>query len=285
MKLRYLGTATLLIEYAGLRILTDPAFDPAGAAYDFGPWYTPRTWFASEKLYETPLAPAALGEIDAVLLSHDHHADNFDLAGRDLVAAQRGARVYTTVAGAARLAALQPRSRRSGPGDGLGLGARVTGVAWGQRVALGSAWVTATPARHGPRGTPQVHEVNGWLLEPPAGSAEPTVWISGDTVLFDRLRDALVGAGNRVDVAIVHCGAVSFPRVPLLGRALFTFDSRQAIEACRLLAPRHIVPVHRSGWTHFREPEAALRDGLQGAGFAAQGEFLDLGAERSFVAS
>jgi L-ascorbate metabolism protein UlaG (beta-lactamase superfamily) len=285
MRLRYLGTATVLIEYAGQRILTDPAFDPAGTAYDFGPWYAPRAWFSSEKQYETPLAPTALGDLDAFLISHDHHADNLDLAGRDLVFAQRGARVYTTVAGAARLGVAPPAARPGRPGDGLGLGARVTGVAWGQRVALGSAWVTATPARHGPRGTPQVHEVNGWLLEPSAGSAEPVVWISGDTVLFDRLRDTLAGLVNRVDVAIVHCGAVRFPRVPVLGRSLFTFDGGQAAEACRLLAPRAIVPIHRSGWAHFREPEAALRATLDDAGLKAQAELLDLGAERSFVAS
>jgi L-ascorbate metabolism protein UlaG (beta-lactamase superfamily) len=69
LDLTYLGTACLRLEVAGLTLLTDPAFDPQGSKYDFGPWYTPRSWFASEKTYATPLALDALGSIDAVLLS------------------------------------------------------------------------------------------------------------------------------------------------------------------------------------------------------------------------
>jgi L-ascorbate metabolism protein UlaG (beta-lactamase superfamily) len=30
VKLTYLGTACVLLDYGGLRLLTDPAFDPAG---------------------------------------------------------------------------------------------------------------------------------------------------------------------------------------------------------------------------------------------------------------
>jgi L-ascorbate metabolism protein UlaG (beta-lactamase superfamily) len=101
-------------------------------------------------------------------------------------------------------------------------------------------------------------------------------------VIFDRLRAALAGLGKRVDLAIVHCGGVKFPRVPLLGSALFTFDAGQAVEVCRLLTPRHVLPIHRSGWTHFRQPEAELRDALEGAGLGAQAELLGLGAERSY---
>jgi L-ascorbate metabolism protein UlaG (beta-lactamase superfamily) len=187
MKITYLGTATLLLEAAGMRLLTDPAFDPAGTTYDFGPRYAPRSWFASEKTYQTPAGSGELGAIDAVLLSHDHHADNLDHEGRRLLAGDSVARVITTQAGAARLARAAPSGRPSAPGEGLGIGGKTTGLAWGESTRLasnaGSLRLTATPARHGPRGTPQVHEVIGLLIEPEDSQA-PTVWISGDTVLF-----------------------------------------------------------------------------------------------------
>jgi L-ascorbate metabolism protein UlaG (beta-lactamase superfamily) len=81
------------------------------------------------------MAAADLAPIDAVLLSHDHHGDNLDAAGRALLPSA-GA-VVTTAPGARR----------------LGLGAR--GLApWGTTVLEAPdrppIRVTATPARHGP---------------------------------------------------------------------------------------------------------------------------------------
>jgi len=47
------------------------------------------------------IAADELGDIDVVLLSHDHHSDNLDPAGREFL--PRAQRVLTTVDGAARL--------------------------------------------------------------------------------------------------------------------------------------------------------------------------------------
>ena len=137
--------------------------------------------------------------------------------------------------------------------------------------------MTATVARHGPVYAPQVHQVIGFLLDVDDG---PRVWISGDTVLFPALRRSLaaIGAERPVDVAIVHCGAVGFPRAPGFGRARFTFDAREAIEACRLVGARAIVPVHRTGWAHVRQPESELRAALDEAGLGARTRMLELGA-------
>lgn len=290
MKLTYLGTATVLLEVGSLRLLTDPAFDPAGTAYDFGPWYAPRSWFSSQKEYRTPLRSSEVGPLDAVLLSHDHHADNLDHEGRRLIAGSAVARVITTRAGAARLSGAAPPGRRSVPGEGLGIGAKTTGLAWGESTQLGGGAgalrLTATPARHGPVGTPQVHEVMGLLIEPESPS-EPTVWISGDTVLFPALRQFLThqrASGRRIDVAILHCGGVTFPKLPVLGRSRFTFDAKQVAEVCGLLEPRMVIPVHRSGWTHFREPEQQLRASLTAAGLAKHCRFLDLGESTPLTA-
>ena len=273
MELRALGTATLELVFGETRLLTDPAFDPRGTQYDFGPWYTPRSWFVSEKLYETPDVG---GAPDAILLSHDHHADNLDVAGRRRIAAW-GAPVLTTVAGARRLARPAPVGRDSLPGEGLGLGDRARGLAVGASAWVGALTITGTPARHGPFGTPRIDEVVGFLIE---GPGQPTVWISGDTILHAPLRAALThlrGAGRPIDVAIVHCGGVHFPRLPVLGRKLFTFDAAQALDALTLLDPGLIVPVHRAGFSHFRQPESDLRAAFAASPLASRTRFLELG--------
>lgn len=281
MDITWLGTACALLEYPQLRLLTDPVFDPPGTRYDFGPWYTPASWFASEKRHAAPLAPATLGTIDAVLLSHDHHADNLDHAGREFLRTPAVQRILTTTAGAARLARPAPAGRRSDPGEGLSLGAVVEGLRWGERTVIGSGTLAveavATPARHGPAGLPQVNEVCGFYLAPRAPD-EPRVWISGDTVLCPALLKVLPELRERgVDVAVLHAGGVCFPDAPLVGKALFTFDAAQVVEVCRALDPATIVPIHHSGWLHFREQEESLRRALAESGFGTRTRWLEPG--------
>jgi L-ascorbate metabolism protein UlaG (beta-lactamase superfamily) len=277
VQLTYLGTATIALRIGKTVLLTDPTFDPPGSRYDFGLWFTPRSWFASEKKYLTPVSPESIGAIDAVLLSHDHHADNLDLAGRRLLADRsRVARVITTVPSARRLARPASPSRTDAPGRGLSLGDRVLGLRPGGSTRIGEVTVTATLARHGPTYAPQAHQVIGFVLDVDDG---PRIWISGDTVLFPALAATLEDLRKQrpVDIAIVHCGAVGFPRALALGSARFTFDAAEAIEACQVLDPRTIVPVHRSGWSHFQQPEQALRDGFARTGLVDRVRLLELG--------
>ncbi|WP_438039840.1 MBL fold metallo-hydrolase [Sorangium sp. So ce128] len=275
MELTYLGTATLVLRIGETRFLTDPVFDEVGAAYDFGPWFVPRSWFATEKRYVTPESPASLGSFDAVLLSHDHHADNLDLAGRALVADEaRVGRVVTTVPSARRLA--RPAATKDAPGCGLGLGGRAVGLAPGAKTRVGPVTVTTIVARHGPGYAPQAHEVTGFLVDVDDG---PRVWISGDTVLFPALEATLaeIRSQRPVDLAVVHCGAVGFPRAPGFRRARFTFDAAEAIAACRMLDAKIILPIHRSGWAHFQQSEDDLRGAFVAAGLEERTRFLDLG--------
>ncbi|MEO7097102.1 MAG: MBL fold metallo-hydrolase, partial [Polyangiales bacterium] len=261
MELRYLGTAMVELRIGDVRLITDPVLDPRGSTYDFGMWFTPRSWFASEKQYETPTVE---GAFDAALISHDQHADNLDLAGRALVADEaRVARVITNRTGARRLA--RPRSTVDAPGKGLGLGTRAIGLVPGATTRVGNVTVTSMIARHGPSYAPQVHQVTGFVLDVDDG---PRVWISGDTVMFPALAAALaeLGSARPVDVAVVHCGAVAFPKAIGFGGARFTFDAAEAVEAAKLVGARTIVPVHRSGWAHFRQGEEAVVAELARAG-------------------
>ena len=230
--LTHIGGPTVLIEVAGWRLLTDPTFDPPGRTYRFG-WGT-----GSRKLTGPAIAAADLGPIDAVLLSHDHHDDNLDAAGRALLPS--AGTVITTVPGAKRL---------GGDARGLEPWASTRLEAPG-RPAID---VTATPCRHGPRlSRPIVGDVIGFALRW-EGQEHGVVWISGDTVLYDGVRE--VADRLQVGTALLHLGGVRFP---ISGPVRYTMTAKQAVELCRLVQPRTVIPIHYEGWKHFREGREAI---------------------------
>ena len=115
MQLTHLGGPTVLVELDGWRILTDPTFDPPGRRYAFG-WGT-----SSTKTAGPAQRAGALGPVDAVLLSHDHHADNLDDLGRALLPGV--GTVVTTRPGSSRLRAANVRGLSAGelhPADRAG---------------------------------------------------------------------------------------------------------------------------------------------------------------------
>jgi L-ascorbate metabolism protein UlaG (beta-lactamase superfamily) len=114
--------------------------------------------------------------------------------------------------------------------------------------------VTATPGRHGPKfSRPIAGKVNGFALHR-QGEDTAALWMSGDTVLYDGLRE--VARRIPVDVALLHLGGVRFG---FTGPVRFTMTARDGAELIRLLRPRVAVPVHYEGWTHFRDPETGAR--------------------------
>jgi L-ascorbate metabolism protein UlaG (beta-lactamase superfamily) len=79
------------------------------------------------------------------------------------------------------------------------------------------------------------------------------LWISGDTVLFDGVRQ--VAERLEIDTAILHLGGVRFP---ITGPLRYTMTADDAVELCRLIAARAVVPVHYEGWSHFRQGRDAV---------------------------
>jgi L-ascorbate metabolism protein UlaG (beta-lactamase superfamily) len=223
----HIGGPTTLIEVEGWRILTDPTFDAPGRTYKFG-------WGTSSHKTTGPAIPASeIGPIDAVLLTHEHHADNLDDAGRNLLP---GAGVVLTTESGARRLGTNTRGMSDWSTTRLEVCGRPT------------ITVTATPCRHGPPGShPIVGDVIGFSLAWD-GQQHGAVWISGDTVLYDGVRRV----AERVDVgtAIVHLGSVHFP---ITGPIKYTMTAKDAIELCQLLRPHTAVPVHYEGWTHFKQ--------------------------------
>lgn len=232
LRITHIGGPTALIEVDGWRLLTDPTFDPPGRRYAFG-WGS-----RSRKLTGPAVAPFDLGPIDAVLLSHDHHADNLDAAGRALLPS--AGVVITTVSGAKRLG-----------GSALGLPPWTTTRL--EAAGRPTIDITATPCRHGPPlSRPIVGDVIGFAVRW-SGQQHGALWISGDTVLYDGVRR--VANRVRVGTALVHLGSVRFP---VSGPLRYTMTAREAVELCRLIAPRTAIPIHYEGWTHFRQGRAVI---------------------------
>jgi L-ascorbate metabolism protein UlaG (beta-lactamase superfamily) len=236
VKLTHIGGPTALIELGGWTLLTDPTFDAPGGHYEFG-WGT-----ASDKVAGPAIAADALPPTDAVLLSHDHHEDNLDPAGRALLPG--AGTVITTASGAKRL-------------GGNARGLRAWEATKLEAPGKATIEVIATPCRHGP---PLSHPIVGDVIGFTLIHDGRVLWISGDTVLYEGVR-AMEGRWD-IDVALLHLGGVQFP---ITGPLRYTMTAREAVELVGLLQPDIAIPIHYEGWSHFKQGRGAIEAELAGA--------------------
>jgi L-ascorbate metabolism protein UlaG (beta-lactamase superfamily) len=237
VKLTLVGGPTAVLHYADLHWLTDPSLSPPGE-YTGG----------LVKTTGPAIEPAVLPPIDVVLLSHEHHSDNLDPAGREFL--PHAKQVLTTAQGAQKL------------------GGNATGLDPWSSVKIsrpdgGTVTVTAVPAQHGPDGTDHITgPVIGFIL---AAEGLDTVYVSGDNASLDVVRTIAERAGT-IDVAVLFAGAVQLPH--RFDGAYLTLSSDRAAEAAKLLDARAVIPVHFEGWTHFTQGADALRAAFAGNSIA-----------------
>lgn len=158
-----------------------------------------------------PRAAASAGELEAtaILLTHghgDHLGDTVEIARRT------GAPVLAIVELANEIGGQGVDAREANLGG-------TVAFEWGS-VKLVPAWHTAVS----PSGTP--HTPAGLVIE----IGGTTVYHLGDTCLFSDLQ--LVGRRRPIDVALVPIGG------------LYTMDRHDAVEACRLVGARTVIPIH-----------------------------------------
>ncbi len=237
LEITTIGGPTAVLAYGGVRFITDPTFDPPGS-------YEPRPGITLTKVSGPALRADEVGEVDVVLLSHDHHKDNLDDSGRDFLVGV--SRVLTTKAGAERL------------------GAMATAVPnWTkidiERPSAEPIHVMGLPAQHGPDGSEHlVGEVTGFLL---SGEGLPSVYVSGDNASLDVVRTIADRVGT-IDVAVLFAGGA---QMPYLGDAYLTLSSVATAQAAQLLGARAVVPLHFADWTHFSDGLESLRQAFAAA--------------------
>ena len=238
---RVYGGPTTVIEYGGLRFVTDPTFDPPG---DY-----PMPLPGDHKLVKTepsPVTAAGLGRVDAVLLSHDTHDDNLDNAGRAFL--PEVPVVLTTESGAGRLG-----------GNARGLAFWETAEI--QRPDGTTVTVTGVPARHGPIGCePVTGDVIGFVL---TSDDLPSVYVSGDNAALEHVKE-IAEQFAPVDTAVLFLGGARMAFA--FDGALLTLDSAQGAEAARILGARRVVPAHFDSWAHVQEGRTEIEAAFAKAG-------------------
>ncbi|HLI61459.1 MAG TPA: MBL fold metallo-hydrolase [Solirubrobacteraceae bacterium] len=238
-----IGGPTIVIDYGGVRLVTDPTLDPPAPA--------PGRPYA--KLEGPALDGAALGRADAVLLSHDEHGDNLDPAGR----------AY----------ALEAERIITGPGAAARLGPPAVGLERWQTTEVprpdgATITITALPAVHGPLDGERDAdgnvncEVTGFLL---TGDGLPVVYVSGDNASIAAVAE-IAAHGGAIDVAILFAGGARVPGKER-GRPL-TLTAPRAADAAVLLGAPTVVPAHYRGWSHYSEGAAELAAAFDDAGIA-----------------
>ncbi|MES1169436.1 MAG: MBL fold metallo-hydrolase [Leifsonia sp.] len=231
----YVGGPTAILEWAGLRIVTDPTFD-APQTYDDPDEST------LVKTAGPGVGRAELGPVDLVLLSHHGHKDNLDWEGLELIAT--GVPTLSHQLAASEL-----------------WGGSMLGFDDWEQHSIGDATVTIVPALHGPPGSLAfVGPVVGFVLEK---EGEPTVYVSGDNASLP-LVEQIAGRFPTIDIALLFAGAA---RVPGLDAAL-TLTSRDAAAAADLLGRPRVVALHVEDWEHFSENRADLESAFADAGLS-----------------
>lgn len=239
---KFIGTATVLIEYAGMTILTDPNFLHKGEHVHLGYGLT------SDRLTDPAVDFEKLPKIDLVLLSHMHE-DHFDKFVQEKM--PKTTPIVTT-AGAAREL------------EKLGFVNLYPLDTWSNLTVTrndATLRISAMPARHGPPVvSATLPETMGSMLEfqPASSKTAYRMYISGDTLVYDDIRK-IPELYPEIDLALLHLGGTR-----ILNAVLVTMDAEQGMKMLEIVAPQHAVPIHYNDYTVFKSPiedfETLVRD-------------------------
>jgi L-ascorbate metabolism protein UlaG (beta-lactamase superfamily) len=255
----FIGTATVVIRYAGFTILTDPNFLHSGDHVHLGYGLT------SVRRTDPAVEIGDLPPLDFVLLSH-LHGDHFDrVAERKLnkatpIISTRHATRYLEKVGFTRTHSLR------------------TWESIDLKKGEASLRLTAMPGTHGPGPLGAVlPPVMGTMLDfgDEAGENRLRIYISGDTLIHDRLRE-IPRRFPDVDLALLHLGGTK-----VLG-IMVTMDAEQGVEAMRIVDPRTAVPIHYNDYEVFESPLEDFKRAVNEAGLEDRVHYLSHGETYEF---
>ncbi|MES2719290.1 MAG: MBL fold metallo-hydrolase [Pseudomonadota bacterium] len=243
----WLGHATVLLNSAGVRVLTDPIFSERAS---------PVSWLGPKRLTALPVDPARLPFVDAVVISHNHY-DHLDLPSLRLLNAQAGGPpLFVVPLGNAAL--LQS--------EGI---TNVKELDWWGSIALKDGLrITLVPTQH-------------WSKRRLLGDRNEALW--GGYVLQHQGRQAFFAGdtGYSKDFADIHArfGAMDFAMIPIGAYAPRDFMQRQHINPAEAVRIHQDVQARLSLGIHWgtfiltdeaiQQPPQDLAVALQQAGVAA----------------
>lgn len=256
----FLGTATVIIRYGDLTILTDPNFLHRGDHVHLGYGLT------SERLTNPAIELGNLPPVDLVVLSHMHedHFDKFVQKNLD-----RNIPIVTTEEAGKSL-------------KELGFMKRHPLKTWDTLIVeRGNTLlrVTAMPGRHGPPIVAELlPEVMGSLLDFGIKNSPRSyrMYISGDTMVFDDIKD-IPRRYPDVDLALLHLGGTR-----LLGLVTVTMDAKEGVKMMQLIVPRKAIPIHYNDYDVFKSPLSDFKKEMERAGLQDKIIYLEHGDTYEF---
>jgi L-ascorbate metabolism protein UlaG (beta-lactamase superfamily) len=255
----FIGTATVLLRYAGFTILTDPNFLHSGERVHIGyGLYSTRITNPAIEIDELP-------PLDLIVLSHMHE-DHFDrIAAHSL---KKSLPIVTT-----RHAASVLKEKGFSATYPLKIWETLT-VTKGE-VTLR---ITAMPGKHAPGPLlPLFPSVMGSMLEfqTAAGKRLLRLYITGDTLIFDQLKE-IPQRYPEIDLALLHLGGTR-----VLG-ILLTMDDQQGVEALRIIDPQLAIPIHFNDYAVFKSPLEDFKKAVAAAGLENKVRYLQHGDTYTF---
>lgn len=255
----FVGTATVLIRYAGFTVLTDPNFLHRGQRVRLG--YGLR----STRLTEPALEIDELPPLDLVVLSH-FHEDHFDRVAEARL--PRALPVITTPHAADKLG-----RRGFAAAEALGTWQTVECAKADTRLRI-----TAMPGRHGPAiVSALMPPTMGSMLEfeTAAGDRLVRLYVTGDTLVYREIREIRARYSD-IDLALLHLGGTR-----ILG-VLVTMDGRQGVELMRRVSPGLSIPIHYNDYDVFKSPLSDFQREIRSAGLERHVRYLSHGDTYTF---
>jgi L-ascorbate metabolism protein UlaG (beta-lactamase superfamily) len=255
----FVGTATVILRYAGFTILTDPNFLHAGDHVHLGYGLT------AKRLTNPALEIEQLPPLDFVVLSH-YHGDHFDRIAEERL--RKDVPIVTTEHAAGEL-----KDKGFTETFALDTWDSFTAEKGGARVR-----VSSMPGRHGP---PIVEKflppVMGSMLEFESAGARAALrlYITGDTLVFDDLGE-IPKRYPDIDLGLFHLGGTTIMGI------LLTMDAEQGVEAVRLINPKKVIPIHYNDYEVFKSPLEDFKRAADAAGLSERMVYLSHGETYDF---
>ncbi len=255
--LEWIGNATVLLRLGPFTVLTDPNFLHQGDHAKLG------GGLRSRRLHDPAFELTELLPVDLVMLSH-RHGDHWDeIADRDV---PKDVPIVSTNHAVRKLG-------RSGFRRGIAL---ETWESATFRRGDAELEVTALPGKHAPQPLQAVMPpVMGSMLEHRAGGRAFRIYVSGDTLLHDRLHE-IPQRHPDIDLALVHLGGTK-----VLG-ILLTMDGEQGAEALEIIDPDDAIPIHYEEYTVMKSPLADFDRAVAARALRTEIHRLDRGGTFEF---
>jgi L-ascorbate metabolism protein UlaG (beta-lactamase superfamily) len=255
----FIGTATVILRYAGFTILTDPNFLHAGDHVHLGYGLT------SERLTNPAIDIEELPPLDLCVLSH-YHGDHFDRVAEEKL--DKDLPIITTNHAREELEAKDFRKA-----IGLDTWEAVDFTKGAARLRISSM-----PGQHGPGIVDfALPPVMGSVLDFETTGAERLLrlYISGDTLVHDELKE-IPQRFPEIDLGLFHLGGTRIMGVML------TMNDEQGVEAIKIIQPEKAIPIHYNDYDVFKSPLEDFKRAAEAAGLSDKIIYLAHGETYNF---